>query len=453
MISTLKNQLKNNKSHLVEQALATCAASFSRLSFFLIVLINTQFLSPKDFGVFSIILLIVNIINAMVSCGGDMWLNRFTRHHHSHTKRAPLISRFYLQMSVGVAAIIASIVLALSFLDINTFNEYRLTILYAVTWAISGGLIETILAILRTMSGIRCFFVIRDIVMPALLISGIFIFKINTACTFFLFASLIALSVLIILSTYIFNNQKLCLPKSSLLTWKRIGTGLIGYTSKLILNNFSSRMSNGFDSLMLSYYLSMDLVGKYRLAVQFSNAFLVIQHFIFLALPWHMRVTHCARGTDGAKVVQSRNDLLIYTALLALIILLIITKPSLNLFAKDYADLSTTICAFLLIRFSEVLWGPQHEILISNNKVLQDTSANVIGLLFGVISFFISIQFYDFVLSGIVSAGLNSFCTQLIRYIILKTQVYKSNNSKNSNSYLPWLPFLLIITGLSYAAL
>jgi len=451
VVATLKERLLNNKLEILEHGLATCAAAVSRLSMFLIVLINTQFLSPQDFGLFTLLMLTSNIVNAFVSCGGDMWLNRFTRHYHSSKKRAPAVARFYLQISFGLAGIVGIVALCFGLFLRQSFEGQGLAIALSLIWAGSAGLIEAVLAILRTTNKIKRFFLIRDFVMPIILISAIFLLKIHTVSKFFMTASIIWIAVLLLLLIYIFRRSNLYFPRS-ILSWKTLGKGLISYTLKLILNNFSSRISNGFDALILAKYLPIDLVGKYRLGAQLANAFIVIQHFVFLALPWHLRATSSANEDhQGAKMVHARQIMLLLTALPALLILLFFAKPLLGLLGSGYQVIAIPICAFLLIRFSELLWGPQHEILISNNKIFADTVANLVGLGVGIIAFICAIQFLDPITSGVITAGLSSVVAQSIRFIALRISVDLRSHI-TAKKYLPWLPLLVTLSGVGYVA-
>jgi O-antigen/teichoic acid export membrane protein len=453
--SLLNKILLNNKMEMLEHGLATFAAAFSRLSMFFIVLMNTQFLSPEDFGIFTLLLLTSNIVNAFVSCGGDMWLNRFTRHYHSHKKRAPIIARFYLQISLGIAALVGVVALGFGVCAPDSFNGNGLAIALSLVWAGSAGLIETILAILRTTNEIKRFFLIRDFVLPMLLILAILIFDLRTTTAFFLTASIIWGTALGLLFRYILRGAALYIPRSSLITWHNLGKGLIFYTCKLIMNNFSARLSNAFDTLILARYLPIEMVGKYRLGSQLSNAFIVVQHFVFLTLPWHLRaVASVSPEHQGARMVKIRQMMLLLTALPALVFLLLFIKPLLGILGTGYQIMAAPVCAFLLIRFSELLWGPQHEILISNNRNFSDTLANLCGLLMGIISFMSALFYFDAIISGVISAGLSSVTAQCVRFYILRTSSdFRKMSSKTSKTYLPWLPLLVTFFGISYVVL
>src|SRR5436853_5875306 len=99
MIAILKNHLQY-KMQILDHLLATFAAIYSRLSFLFISFINIQLMSPEEFGVFALLMLITNMISAFVSGGGDLWLNRFSRYYHVEKKQIPMVSIFYLKFSL-----------------------------------------------------------------------------------------------------------------------------------------------------------------------------------------------------------------------------------------------------------------------------------------------------------------------------------------------------------------
>lgn len=100
----------------------------------------------------------------------------------------------------------------------------------------------------------------------------------------------------------------------------------------------------------------------------------------------------------------------------ALVLLIFIAKPLLTILGPEFQLMALPLSFCLIIRFSELLWGPQHEILISNKKIFWDTFANVIAILIGGFVFFTSLHYWgNGIASGLFSLGFNSIAGQLTR--------------------------------------
>lgn len=438
MLAAVNAFFVNRRTELWEHTLATFAAVISRLSVLLITLINTQLLSPKEFGLFAVLSLIANIVIAFVSCGGDMWLNRFCRARHVHFAKAPIVARFYLQISVFLAACVVFCALGFATFAKDIFAGQGLTIAFCLLWSAAAGLIETVLAILRTTNKISRFFVVRDIFMPLVLILAIFILKIDTAFEFFLVAFMLWMGTLLFLLNHILSHFDLYMPRSHW-TWQLLRKELIGYTTNLVFNNFTSRVANGLDTLLLTQILPLHIVGRYRLLSHFSNAFSVVQHFVFLTLPWHFRQQK--NGTlilNPEKTILFRQRLLLFSAIPALLVFIIAAKPVLSQLGSEYQTMTNVFCFLLLIRFSEMAWGPQHEKLISNNEVFEDTKANLLAIMTGLILFFITYRQLGPLKSAIVCIGVGSFVGQLRRSYAIHKKLNLPNRYK-----LPWAPFVI----------
>lgn len=444
MLTTAKNFIFNRKAEIWQHGLATLAAVVSRLSMLLITLINTQFLSSEEFGLFAILSLIVNIVMAFVSCGGDMWLNRFCRYRHMKFGKAPIVTRFYLQISLGLASVVVMGALGFAIFGRNTFDNQGLAIALCLLWAAASGLMETVLAILRTTNEIHRFFMIRDLFLPITLMVTIAVLKINTALEFFLIALILWSGTLLFLLTYMIRRASIYMPRS-IWTWQYLRKELIGYTANLVTNNFTSRIASSFDTLLLARILPIGVVGRYRLVAHFANAFSVIQHFVFLTLPWHFRQQNNVASIGNPRAtVRFRQQLLLLSALPALLILTFAAKPLLSLLGTDYESMSVVLCLLLLIRFSELLWGPQHETLISNNEVSEDTKANLVSIVLGMTLFFSGLYYMDPIKSAVAAIAVASFSGQLTRFYAIKRKLKSPNTAK-----LPWGSVAMGIMALS----
>ena len=70
--------------------LAICSAVVSRLATFGALIAAARFLEPVEFGAFAVMTALSGIVNALVSGGGDMWLNSFTASESQRTLQAPV---------------------------------------------------------------------------------------------------------------------------------------------------------------------------------------------------------------------------------------------------------------------------------------------------------------------------------------------------------------------------
>ncbi len=417
-MTLLKTTISLRKLEILEHCWTIGAAAVSRLSLLLITLVNTQMMSADEFGTFAVLFLVANMVMAFVSCGGDMWLNRFTRSRHSLNKRPPIVSGLYLNISASLAGVVMLSALYFSIFGKGDFSGRGLGIAWCLLWAAMAGLLESILAVLRITHVIQRFLMIRDFLMPVSLIIAVFILKIKTAELFFMTASAIWILTLGFLCAFMLKNNHFLLRSQK--QGKRFKTVVVGHTISLILNNFLARLANGQDTFLLARVESVNLVGRYRFVSHFAYAFNIIQHFVFLAFPWQLGQASRQMTAQGLQMVKFRQRLLLASALPALIILIFLAKPLLGLMGSGFQSMRFPLSMFLIIRFSELLWGPQHEVLVSNKKVNWDTLTHVICIAVGLLVFFIALPYKGGVTSGLMSVGFSSAAGQLARYFILK---------------------------------
>jgi hypothetical protein len=285
--------------------------------------------------------------------------------------------------------------------------------------------------------------------MPLTLIISIVLFKVNTVEKFFMIAFTIGAITLGILSKFVFSRKHHYFPPTR---WhgQVFQKVIIGHTIALIFNNLLARLANGQDALLLARIESMVLVGQYRFVTHFAYAFNMIQHYVFLAFPWQLRKANANSAYfKEAQGIKSRQLLLIISAFPALVLLIFIAKPLLTVLGPEFQLMALPLSFCLIIRFNELLWGPQHEILISNKKVFWDTLANVIAILIGGFVFLTSFHYWENgMASGLFSLGFNSIAGQMTRRFILKK--YDLLNKMDSFRLNPWYPMLVVLVSMSY---
>src|SRR3989304_4201186 len=110
--------------------LPVASALASRLLVSLLLMVAARLLTPDRFGIFAVLTTIAGVVNAVVSGGGDMWLNRFSRMPRPGAFAAPRLWPYYLiivlfQLAVAVLAAVA----IAAFVD--PFAAYRTDIVLA----------------------------------------------------------------------------------------------------------------------------------------------------------------------------------------------------------------------------------------------------------------------------------------------------------------------------------
>ena len=86
--------------------LAVSSAVVSRLAAFGALIAAARVLEPVEFGVFAVLTAVVGVVNAIVSGGGDMWLNSFTGTDTRQSRRVPRISHAYLVICGSLAVVV-----------------------------------------------------------------------------------------------------------------------------------------------------------------------------------------------------------------------------------------------------------------------------------------------------------------------------------------------------------
>ena len=154
--------------------LAVFSAVVSRLAAFGALIAAARMLEPVEFGVFAVLTALVGVVNAVVSGGGDMWLNSFTGSSARKLGHAPRISPAYLTTCLALAATMAAVISGVFFAsNVSSFSEwveghapqvamflteFPLATLLAVLGACFAGLFEAQLAVLRAGNRVTEFF-------------------------------------------------------------------------------------------------------------------------------------------------------------------------------------------------------------------------------------------------------------------------------------------------------
>ncbi len=394
------------------------SAIVSRLSIYAVLLIAARLLTPDEFGIFAALVIVGSIVNAMVSGGGDMWLNRFVRKHAAGHGQAPEIWPVYL-IICSTLAVLSVAAAGFAAVTIDALGAYGAVVFAAVLAYSVAGLAESLLAVVRSTGRVTLFFALRDIFAPLSFLALAAVLRPNRAQDLFvLYATIWGVALFGVLALLIVQRRDV-LPRARIR--KRQWRIAVRHSLGLMMSNLSSRLSANTDVLVLTVFVSLGQLGEYRVAAQFAIGFMVIQHFFFLGLPWQMRQA----GTDEQRRlanawVGARQRALVISSFLALFFFVAGADTLLWIFGERFVEATLILQLLLLARFAELLWGPQHEILISNGRIRADAEANIASIAAWLPAFGISYLVLAPELAAIVGVVVGSLVGQGHRFRCLR---------------------------------
>lgn len=398
--------------------LPIASAAVSRVSVYATLIVAARLLDAEQFGAYAVCLVVAGILSALVTGGGDMWLNRFTAELASVTGQAPRLWPVYFVIVLIISAfllVIASLVEVLGGLP----ELFVALVLATVAVAVLVGMSEALLAVMRAGGAVRLFFITRDILAPIGYLVLLLWFQPATAKdALYLYVLLWGAGFVAVASRLVWRAP-LMLPaiKPPAIAWLPV----VRHTMGLIYGNLTSRLSIYVDVLILTTILSMTLIGEYRVAAQFAIGFMVIQHFVFLGLPWQMRRSHKqSLASSGLVIVVKRQRILLLLAALGGIAIAAAAHPLLELLGDRFVGMVPVFRLLLLTRFVSLLWGPQHEVLVSNGLPTKDAHANVLSLAVWVAAFMGMMTMADPLKSAIVANILSAVALHTYRMRILR---------------------------------
>ncbi|MGB0551703.1 MAG: glycosyltransferase [Alphaproteobacteria bacterium] len=423
-------------THSSRPILAVSSAVVSRLATFAALIAAARFIQdPSEYGVFAVLTALVGVVNAVVSGGGDMWLNSFTGSLSRTTGQAPRISQAYLIICGSLAFLMAAGIGLIFLISANpvvstslgelapglavSLSKFPLATMLAVVGASFAGLFEALLAILRAGNRVTAFFTFRDLTTPVIVLALIVLLKPVSAIEMMAVYCGVWVAVFAIAFFYV-RGVLSVLPKLVSISARR-WLSLLRHTAGLIYGNFGSRLSIHIDVLILANLVSIAFVGEYRAAAQFAIGFMVVQHFVFLSLPWQMRRTSQSgeRGPGYTWVILQQRTLL-FVASAAFVLLWIFAEELLGLLGERFVAVADIFRIFLMIRFIDLLWGPNHEMLVSNGYTVRDAHANIIALLvWGGMFSLCRVGEIDAVVAAVNATALAAFAGQGTRYRML----------------------------------
>jgi O-antigen/teichoic acid export membrane protein len=393
-------------------------ALVSRLSIYVTLIVAAHLLDGEQFGVYAVCLVIVGILSALVTGGGDMWLNRFTGQVAVTTGQAPRLWPAYFLVVLAISGFLTLGVLIAELTGLLPDSFAGLGLVTAMA-AILVGLTEALLAVMRAGGAIRLFFIGRDILAPLVYLGLLVWFRPRTTVDALeLYVGLWG-TIFLAASLRILWLAPLMLPaiRPPRMAWAPVARHTLG----LIYGNLTSRLAIYIDVLVLTGIVSMTALGEYRVAAQFAIGFMVVQHFVFLGLPWQMRSSGArAEPSQGLTVVAARQKVLIVVAALGGLAMWILARPLLGLLGDRFTDMAPVFRVLLLTRFVSLLWGPQHEILVSNSLAVEDAHANIVLLGTWIVVFSVALISSSVLVAAVAATVLAALAQHLYRVWLLR---------------------------------
>lgn len=387
--------------------LAIASAVVSRASTYVVLIVLARLLPPEDFGAYSIAMVAVTVLSALVSGGGDMWLNRFTRGHGYRVQNR--VFSHYLFMALAIAAVVLPLGMAAAPV-VERYTSYGGLAAMTVVLGVVMGLAEAVFAVVRARGALAMFFGLRDFLSPLVTLALLAALSPALAAAAQAVQAVVWAAVLVAtLAAAAVRGGHMPAPR---LPPRRLHRGLALHTLSLMYGNVGSRLSAAVDVLVVSWFIALADVGEYRVGGQFAAGFMIVQHFLFLALPWQLRRLGTA---EGRGQVEQRQRLLLALGGVALVVLIAGAGPLLGLLGPRFTEAAALFRVLACIRFAELLWGPQHEIMVSNGLVAEDAHSNVVALLVWPAVFYPLLPVCSPIQAALVAVGLASLARQVYR--------------------------------------
>ena len=430
-------------------ALAMAATLASRGGPYLALLIAARLLSADSFGAYALAAVCASLLGALVSGGGSLWTNRYASAQTGVSVWRDAARQRYLEICLILAT---AVLLTASIILIAAPDRWRTLIVAAAAAAIVTGLAEAALSVLRSAGQVSFFFIVRDLAIPLTYLGLLILLQPSSAAAALALLPLAAGVPLLLGITR--------LNRLGLLSRSKAGRGYRGtrlhtlwrYTATLIGTNLIGRLAAYLDVLMLGVLVTVAWVGEYRAAAQLALGFTVVQNAVFLGLPWQLRHQGGeAERTSRRAQIRARQRLLAGSAALALLAVLTFAPELLALFGPEFvgmADLLRLLCA---VRFLDLLWGPQPQLLISNGLAHKDVGASLLSIVVWLGGFAALQGVLPTLVAAAAAHGLASPCGQLLRWQALRSAAIPPpvTSTLALNGLALCYAFVLIMTYLS----
>jgi O-antigen/teichoic acid export membrane protein len=252
------------KKNIIFYALSTAISKGSILLFFPFL---TLFLSLEDFGIWSLVIIVSNLLIPILSLNGSASI---LREGSENISKGFYLLKYYLLFSILLNSFI------ISFIYVSSFGKW---LLYSVVIGFLEGILLLLITYFRALEKAEIYFIINFIKMLLLFGLVFFAYKNNFVLYKLLNYHLLILSVfvlVVLIYTFISNyieDEKIFL-KNSLI-----------FSLTLIPHGMSQWIMSSSDRVILGYILGSKDVGIYSLAYNISMVLMLINSAIALALP------------------------------------------------------------------------------------------------------------------------------------------------------------------------
>lgn len=255
------------KKNIIFYALSTAISKGSILLFFPFL---TLFLSLEDFGIWSLVIIVSNLLIPILSLNGSASI---LREGSENISKGFYLLKYYLLFSILLNSFI------ISFIYVSSFEKW---ILYSLVIGFLEGILLLLITYFRALEKAEIYFIINFIKMLLLFGLVFFAYKNNFLLYKLLDYHLLILSVFVIsiliytfISNYIIDEKTL------------LKTSLI-FSLTLIPHGMSQWIMSSSDRVILGYILGSKDVGIYSLAYNISMVLMLINSAIALALPTYV---------------------------------------------------------------------------------------------------------------------------------------------------------------------
>lgn len=425
------------------------ATVVSRGGPYLALLIAARLLSPDAFGAYALAAVCANLLGAMVSGGGSLWTNRYATARTGVSVWRDAARQKYLEITLLLAT---GVLIASLLILISTPETWRALIVATVAAAIVTGLAEAALSVLRSSGQVSTFFLVRDLMIPLTYLGLLLLVQPRSAAA--------ALGLLPLAAGVPLLLSIARLKRTGLLSASKNGTEYRGtrlrklwlYTATLIGNNLVGRLAAYLDVLVLGILVTAAWVGEYRAAAQLALGFAVVQNAVFLGLPWQLRHQGgSAERTSRWVQIRERQRLLTASAAVALLGVLSFAPELLALFGPGFVGMADLLRLLCVVRFLDLLWGPQPQLLISNGLAHKDVGASLLSIIVWLAGFAALQGTLPTLFAAAAAHGLASPCGQLLRWQALRSAAIPPpvTSTLALNGLALCYAFVLIMTYLS----
>lgn len=427
---------------LFVQALAVLSAIASRSTVLVILFVAARRLPAEQFSALALTLSIASLVVAVVSGGGDLWLNRFAGVLRRSAVRAAELRGAYIVLSLALAGG-AAVLIAAATLSGLMPAYLAIALAIGLFGAVLAGFCETLLAVLRAEGRLVPFYLVRDVGTSVAFLALVLMFGAATAASFlWLYFAVWAVALA---SVWIMVQRSRITRFSSDSAFRWPYAKLGRHTAVLLYGNLSSRLAMTIDVVLLSFLFDFARVGDYRLAAQIAVGFMVIQHFAFLTLPWQLRLS--SRDTTDQypqRIIRNVHLRLIGVSAVALGALLYLAPALLGLFNQRFVQMTPVFSVLLCLRFTNLLWGPQHETMVSRGLATADGHGNVVNLAVYLAAFVLLLAVTPVLFAAVAAHVAADLAGHLFRYRILARAGVAPVIGRGALPTIPMLGYALV---------